>query len=76
MTIYATTITGPHMHGSDIFSSVEFQMSLLLFVALSGYVLASFISQPAVVGEILVGILIGPSVLAWITYTDFVSSLA
>ena len=63
------------MHG-DIFSSVEFQMSLLLFVALSGYVLASFISQPAVVGEILVGIVIGPSVLAWITYTDFVSALA
>ncbi|MFW2371887.1 MAG: cation:proton antiporter [Gammaproteobacteria bacterium] len=64
------------MHGGDIFGSVEFQMSLLLFVALSGYVLASFISQPAVVGEILVGIVIGPSVLAWITYTDFVSSLA
>jgi len=64
------------MHGADIFSSVEFQMSLLLFVALSGYVLASFISQPAVVGEILVGIVIGPSVLAWITYTDFVSALA
>ena len=64
------------MHGTDILSSVEFQMSLLLFVALSGYVLASFISQPAVVGEILVGIVIGPSVLAWITYTDFVSTLA
>jgi Kef-type K+ transport system membrane component KefB len=64
------------MHGGDILSSVEFQMSLLLFVALAGYVLASFISQPAVVGEILVGIVIGPSVLAWITYTDFVSTLA
>lgn len=64
------------MHGGDLFSSVEFQMSLLLFVALAGYVVASLISQPAVVGEILVGIIIGPSVLAWITYTDFVSSLA
>ena len=64
------------MHGGDILSSVEFQMSLLLFVALAGYVLASFISQPAVVGEILVGIVIGPSVLAWIAYTDFVSTLA
>ena len=53
------------MHG-DIFNSVEFQMSLLLFVALPGYVLASFISQPAVVGEILVGIVIGPNVLTWI----------
>lgn len=38
--------------------------------------LASFISQPAVVVEIIVGIIIGPSVLAWITYTDFVSTLA
>lgn len=64
------------MHGGDIFSSIEFKMSLLLFVTLSGYVLASFISQSAVVGEILVGIVIVPSVLAWITYTDFVSSLA
>jgi len=64
------------MHGGEILSSVEFQMSLLLFVALAGYVLASFISQPAVVGEIIVGIIIGPSVLAWITYTDFVSTLA
>lgn len=64
------------MHGGEIFGSVEFQMSLLLFVDLSGYVLASFISQPAVVGEILAGIVIDPRVLACITYTDFFSSLA
>ena len=57
------------MHG-DIFNAIEFQMSLLLFVALPGYVLASLISQPAVVGEILV------SMLTWITYTGFVSALA
>lgn len=63
------------MHGTDLFGSVEFQMSLLLFVALSGYVLVSFISQPVVAGEILVGVIIGPGVLAWITCTDFVSSL-
>lgn len=64
------------MHGGDILSSVEFQMSLLLFVALAGYVLASFISQSAVVGEILVGIIIGQSVLASITCSDFFSTLA
>ena len=64
------------MHSIDITQSIEFQMSLLLFVALAGYILASRISQPAVVGEILVGIVIGPSVLGWITYTDFVSSIA
>ena len=56
--------------------SPEFQMSLLLFVALAGYLIASRINQSAVVGIILVGILVGPSVFNLITYTDFVSSLA
>jgi Kef-type K+ transport system membrane component KefB len=51
-------------------------MSLLLFVALAGYLVASRINQSAVVGEILVGILVGPSVLGLITYTDFVEALA
>ncbi len=60
----------------DITASIEFQMSLLLFIALSGYLIASRIGQPAVVGEILVGMVIGPSVLGWITYTSFVSSIA
>jgi Kef-type K+ transport system membrane component KefB len=64
------------MHGAELTQSIEFQMSLLLFVALAGYLLASRIAQPAVVGEILVGLIIGPSVLGWITYTDFVSSVA
>ncbi len=60
----------------SILSSIEFQMSLLLFVALAGYLIASRINQSAVVGEILVGIVVGPSVLGLITYTDFVQSLA
>ncbi|HOT93724.1 MAG TPA: cation:proton antiporter [Methanoregulaceae archaeon] len=51
-------------------------MSLLLFVALAGYLIASRINQSAVIGEILVGILVGPSVLGLITYTEFVQSLA
>src|SRR5690606_42051118 len=59
-----------------IFGTVEFQMSLLLFVALAGYLLASRINQSAVVGEILVGLVVGPSVLGLITYTDFVASIA
>ncbi|KAF5060049.1 Na(+)/H(+)-K(+) antiporter GerN [anaerobic digester metagenome] len=59
-----------------ILSSIEFQMSLLLFVAIAGYLIASRINQSAVIGEILVGILVGPSVLGLITYTDFVQSLA
>ena len=60
----------------SIFTSPEFQMSLLLFVALGGYLIASRINQSAVVGLILVGIIVGPSVLGWITYTDFVGALA
>lgn len=60
----------------DILLSIEFQLSLLLFVALAGYLVASRINQSAVIGEILVGILVGPSLLGLITYTDFVSSLA
>jgi len=60
----------------EILSSIEFQVSLLLFVALGGYLLASRINQSAVVGEILLGLVVGPSVLGLITYTDFVASLA
>jgi Kef-type K+ transport system membrane component KefB len=59
-----------------LFTSPEFQMSLLLFVALGGYLIASRINQSAVIGLILVGLLVGPSVLGWITYTDFVRSIA
>ena len=57
-------------------SSIEFQMSLLLFVALAGYLIAARINQSAVIGEILAGLLIGPSFLGLITYTSFVQSMA
>jgi len=60
----------------EIFVSPEFQMSLLLLVALAGYLIASRINQSAVIGLILVGILVGPSALGWIQYTTFVSGLA
>ena len=60
-------------HG--ILASIEFQMSLLMFVALAGYLIAYRINQSAVVGIILAGIVVGPSLLGLITYTDFVSSL-
>ncbi len=60
----------------ELFVSPEFQMSLLLLVALAGYLIASRINQSAVIGLILVGILVGPSALGWIQYTTFVSSLA
>ncbi len=55
--------------------SIEFQMSLLLFMALGGYLLSNRIGQPAVVGVILAGILIGPSGFDLIHYSDFVASI-
>ncbi len=58
-----------------ILASIEFQMSLLMFVALAGYLIAYRINQSAVVGIILAGIVVGPSLLGLVTYTDFVSSL-
>jgi Kef-type K+ transport system membrane component KefB len=51
-------------------------MSLLMFVALAGYLIAYRINQSAVVGIILTGILVGPSVLGLVDYTDFVQTLA
>ena len=57
-------------------SSIEFQMSLLLFVALAGYMLAMRTNQAVSLGAILTGLVIGPSVLGLITYTDFVRSVA
>jgi Kef-type K+ transport system membrane component KefB len=62
--------------GESILASTEFQMSLLMFVALAGYLIAYRINQSAVVGIILAGIVVGPSVFRLVTYTDFVSILA
>jgi Kef-type K+ transport system membrane component KefB len=59
-----------------LIASPEFQMSLLLFVALAGYLVASRINQSAVIGLILVGLFVGPSFLGLITYTDFIRSIA
>ncbi|MDR2855374.1 MAG: cation:proton antiporter [Methanomicrobiales archaeon] len=62
--------------GGEALYSPAFQVSLLLAVALGGYLLASRMNQSAVVGEILAGLVVGPSVLGLITYTDFVAALA
>jgi Kef-type K+ transport system membrane component KefB len=62
--------------GESFVSSIEFQMSLLMFVALAGYFIAYRVNQSAVVGIILCGIVVGPSLLNWVTYTDFVKTLA
>ena len=41
--------------------SIELQMSLLLAVALAGHLLSGLVRQPAVVGQILAGLIVGPS---------------
>lgn len=57
-------------------SSIEFQMALLLFVSLGGYLLAMATNQSSSIGSIIAGLIIGPSVLGLVTYTDFVQSIA
>lgn len=57
-------------------TTIEFQFSLLLFVALAGYIIASKFNQSAIIWEILLGIIIGPSLLGLITYTESVQSFA
>lgn len=64
------------MSFSEILANTEFQMSLLLFAALAGYLISHRINQSAIVGVIIVGIIIGPSLLGWIDYTNFVSTMA
>lgn len=61
---------------AEILSNIAFQMSVLLFVALAGYLISSRINQSAIIGEIILGIIIGPSLLGLITYTDFVKGIA
>ncbi len=57
-------------------TTIEFQLSLLLFVALAGYLIASKINQSAIIWEILIGIAVGPSLLGLITYTSSVQIFA
>ncbi len=56
--------------------SLTLQISIVLFFALLGYLIAMKINQSAVIGVILIGIIVGPSVLGWVKYTDFVEALA
>jgi len=47
----------------EFLTTIEFQICLLLFVALIGYIIAAKINQSAIIWEILIGIAIGPSLL-------------
>ncbi|MEQ1886239.1 MAG: cation:proton antiporter [Bryobacteraceae bacterium] len=65
------------MHGT---SSPEFALPLAMLVIFgSAKILAEVcerLSMPAIVGEILAGVLVGPSVLGWIEPNEFLSALA
>ncbi|MBI4838110.1 MAG: cation:proton antiporter [Nitrospirae bacterium] len=56
--------------------TIELQISLLLLFALAGYLLSLRINQSAVVGIIIAGIIIGPSFLSIIEYSDAIKMLA
>src|SRR4030067_1563201 len=56
--------------------TIELQISLVLLFALAGYLLSSRINQSAVVGVIIVGIIIGPSLLSIVEYSDAIKMLA
>jgi Kef-type K+ transport system membrane component KefB len=57
-------------------TTIELQISLVLLFALAGYLLSSRINQSAVVGIIIIGILIGPSVFSVVKYSDAIKMLA
>lgn len=57
-------------------ATIELQISLVLLFALAGYLLSSRINQSAVVGVIIVGIAIGPSLFHLIEYSVAIKMLA
>ena len=59
-----------------LFQSIEFQLSLLIAVALIAFFFARTFKFSVVIAEIIVGAIFGPSVLNLITYTEFIKDLA
>jgi Kef-type K+ transport system membrane component KefB len=56
--------------------SIPFAMLLLFVSAKLMAELAERLNQPGIVGEILAGVLLGPSVLGWLAPNDFLSAMA
>jgi len=56
--------------------TIELQISLVLLFSLAGYLLSSRINQSAVIGIIIIGIIIGPSFLSVVEYSDSIEMLA
>lgn len=56
--------------------SIEFQMALFLASTVLAYCLSYKLKQSALIAQIVLGIIIGPSVLGIITYSDFLKTIA
>jgi Kef-type K+ transport system membrane component KefB len=56
--------------------SIQFQMTILLAVSLSGRLLSSLVRLPAVVGQIIAALIIGLCLFCIITYGEFVANIA
>lgn len=61
---------------SELFSSIEFEMTLFMLITILAYYLSYKISQSALVLQIILGVIIGPSVLHLVSATDFIQSIA
>ena len=51
-------------------------LAIILVTAKFGGILARRLKAPQVVGEIVAGLLIGPSVLGWVNQSDFLAQMA
>ncbi|MFL6449411.1 MAG: cation:proton antiporter [Bryobacteraceae bacterium] len=63
------------MPGSEGFTSLPFSMLILFVSAKLLAEVAEQLHQPGLVGEILAGVLIGPSVFGWLKPTDFLGAM-
>ena len=59
-----------------MFDNVFHQIALLMLVAAAAGALVVWLRQPLIMGYILAGLVLGPSVLGWITIQDQVDLLA
>lgn len=57
-------------------TDVALDMSILLSVAFVAYYVATYTRQSVVVAEIVMGLVVGPSLLGWITPNELVEGLA
>ncbi len=61
---------------TEILSSIEFQMALFLAITVLAYYLSYKLRQSALIVQIILGVIIGPSVLGLIVYTDLIKNIA